>query len=62
MPSLSDFWDIFQVRLFQRLKRVLEDPQTEKRKRFIHVLDVVVIEKAAVEEYIANPPSQWMGR
>ena len=35
MPSLSDYWNKFQVSLFPRLESVLEEPITEKLKRFI---------------------------
>ena len=57
MSILSDFWNEFQVCLFPRLESVLEEPITEKLKRFIRIVDVVGIEK-----YVASPFVQWMGR
>ena len=57
MSILSEYWEKFQVSLFPHLETVLEEPLTEKLKRFIYILDVVSIEK-----HIASPFAQWMGR
>jgi hypothetical protein len=57
MPILSEYWDKFQVCLFPHLETVLEEPLTEKLKRFLYILDVV-----GVEKHIASPFAQWMGR
>lgn len=57
MPILSEYWDKFQVCLFPHLETVLEEPLTEKLKRFVYILDVV-----GVEKHIASPFAQWMGR
>lgn len=57
MPILSDYWNSFQVSLFPQLELVVEEPLTEKLRRFLYTVDVLRLER-----YVASPFTQWMGR
>ena len=57
MNILAQYWDRFQSSLFPRLETVFEEPLTEKLQQFVRVLDIV-----RIEQFIASPHLQWMGR
>lgn len=57
MSILAEYWDRFQSSLFPRLETALEEPLTEKLQQFVRVLDIV-----RIEQFVASPHLQWMGR
>lgn len=57
MSILADFWSRFQATLFPFLEAKLEEPLTEKLQQFVQVVEIV-----RIEQYVASPYSQWMGR
>jgi hypothetical protein len=57
MSILAEYWDRFQSSLFPRLEIALEEPLTEKLQQFVRVLDIV-----RIEQFVASPYHQWMGR
>ena len=57
MNILAEYWDRFRSSLFPRLETVLEEPLTEKLQQFVRVLDIV-----RIEQFVASPHLQWMGR
>ena len=57
MNIVAEYWDRFQSYLFPRLEIALEEPLTENLKQFVRVLDII-----RIEQFIASPHFQWMGR
>ena len=57
MNIIAEYWQRFQSVLFPLLEEVLEEPLTENLKQFVRVLDII-----RVEQFIASPHMQHMGR
>ena len=57
MNIVAEYWGRFQSTLFPRLETVLEEPLTENLKQFVRILDII-----RIEQFIASPHFQWMGR
>ena len=57
MIILSDFWDIYQERLFPAVENAINEPLTNKQKQLVFILDTV-----KVEHLISAPSNFGFGR